>query len=262
MSFKSAPPALIASIKNLFRRELLFFVCLAFTGATWAASDDPWLRALVKHDLPEIERLVAKGADVNRATEDGYCALMLAASEGHAVLVRTLLDRGAPINAANDRGGTALMYSSTAGDLPTVELLLARGASVNARAANGWTALSLAAARGFEGVVATLLAHDADPNIADIYGWTPLMRAVEQNRPPVVRVLLAAKRVNTNARDENGHSALHHAAVQGFTEIARLLLEHGADVQVRDRAGRTPAMLATAQGHRAIVELINRATIN
>lgn len=262
MSIKFACPALIVSSKKICPHPLLFFISLGFAVATWGASDDPWVRALVKHDLPVIERLVAQGADVNRATEDGYSALMLAASERQGPFVRMLLDRGARINAVNSRGGTALMYAATVGDLETVELLYSRGAKVNARAANGWTALTLASARGFETVVASLLSHDADPGIADIYGWTPLMRAVEQNRPAVVRVLLASKRVNANARDENGHTALHHAAVQGLAEIARMLVEHGADVWVRDRAGRTPTMLALAQGHKAVAEMINRAIAN
>lgn len=247
---------------SLNRRLLLALVILlAPSFATHAASDDPWTRALVKRDLATIERLVEQGADVSRAAEDGYTALMLAANEHQPSLVRTLLERGARIDAVNRRGGTALMYAAAVGDRETVELLFARGASVNVRAANGWTALTLASARGFDTVVTTLLLRDADPNIADIYGWTPLMRAVEQNRPAATRALLASGRVDANARDENGHTALHHAAVQGLTEIARMLVEHGADVQIRDRGGRTPGMLAVAQGHEAIAEIIQRAAM-
>jgi ankyrin repeat protein len=234
-------------------------VLFAVSFAIHASSDDPWTQALLKRDLATIERLVEQGSDVGRASEDGHTALMLAANKHHPPLVRTLLERGARVNAANSRGGTALMYAATTGDLETVGTLLEHGADVNARAANGWTALTLASARGFEGVVSALLAHDADPDIADVYGWTPLMRAVEQDRAAVVRVLLAAGRVDANARNDDGHTALHRAAVLGFSEIADLFVTHGADVHVRDTAGRTPAMLAKAQGHTATAEIISRA---
>lgn len=249
----------IPSIRGLFLASIIF---LALPFAACASSDDPWNRALLKRDITAIERLVEQGVDVNRAAEDGHTALMLAANMRHEPLLRKLLGRGARVNAVNSRGGTALMYAATAGERELVDFLIERGADVNARAANGWTALTLASARGFEMVVSALLSHGADPTIADIYGWTPLMRAVEQDRPAVVRVLLAAKRVEANARNDDGHTALHRAAVQGLSEIAALLVEHGADTHVRDRAGRTPAMLAMAREHKAIAEIINRATAN
>jgi ankyrin repeat protein len=154
------------------------------------------------------------------------------------------------------------MYAATAGDRVSVDLLMAHGAGVNARAANGWTALTLASARGFDTVVSRLLANDADPNIADIYGWTPLMRAVEQNRPTVVRVLLDTERVDVNAHNDEGDTALHRAAVQGLSDIVGMFIERGADLHVRNRAGRTPGMLAMAQGHKATAEIIGRAVAN
>jgi len=248
---------------SLIRSLLLApVVLLAISSAVHALSDDPWVRALVKRDYATIEQLVAQGADVNRAAEDGYTALMLASSSRHPPLVRALLDHGARVNAVNSRGGTALMYAATAGDLETAELLIEKGAAVNARAANGWTALTLASARGFETVVRRLLANNADPNIADIYGWTPLMRAVEQERPAVVRVLLGTPRVDINARNDEGDTALHRVAVHGLSDVVDLFIERGADVHVRNRDGRTPAMLATAQGHKAIAERINRVNVN
>lgn len=228
--------------------------------ASFAASDDSWSRAIRKRDLTAIERLVAGGADVNRSNGDGMTALMVACAERDDTLQRLLLERGARVNAANDRGGTALMYSATAGDLNAVAFLLARGADINARATNGWTALTLAAARGFDEVAALLLSKGADPNVSDIYGWTPLMRAVEHERRAVVRVLLDSDRVNLDVRNENGHSALHHAALEGLTEIARMLVSRGADTTLRDNLGRTSAELALASRHEATAKAIAEAT--
>lgn len=224
-----------------------------------AAPNHDWVTAIVKRDLDRIAQLLPAVDDVNQCTEDGRTALMLAAGEARHDLVRALLARGAAVNARNERGGTALMYAATAGDEQSVLLLLARGADVNARARNGWTALTLASVRGFDPVVTELLARGADVNPPDIYGWTPLMRAVQAERLAVVRVLLANPRIDVNAVDESGQSALHHAAEQGTPEIAKLLLGHGARRDVHDRAGRTPGMIASASGHRELAALLQPA---
>jgi ankyrin repeat protein len=163
------------------------------------------------------------------------------------------------VNAANDRGGTPLMYSATAGDLNAVAFLLARGAAIDARATNGWTALTLAAARGFDEVANLLLRRGADPNVTDIYGWTPLMRAVQHDRQAVVRVLLGSNRVKLDVQNESGHTALHQAALEGFTDIAGMLVARGANTGLLDHSGRTSAALALATGHRTTARIIDKA---
>jgi ankyrin repeat protein len=246
-----------ATCRRLLLVAGIIFVLSATAGA---GADDEWARAITRRDLSAIERLLSRDTQyVNQATKDGKTALMLAAGAGQEKLVGALLAAGADINSANTRGGTALMYAATRGDSKTVAVLLSHGAKVNARAENGWTAVTLASAKGYELIVKQLLAAGADANVADIYGWTPLMRAVEGDRLGVVRVLLEDKSVRVNARDDQGETALHHAAARGAFEIARMLIVHHADVQARDAAGRTPAMLATAEGHAGLADLITRS---
>jgi ankyrin repeat protein len=250
------------AVRSLIRAGatlLTGIVFLAQPAYSLAAPDDSWSRAILKRDLSTIERLVTAGADVNRTNGDGMTALMVACAEQDESLRRLLIKHGARVNAANDRGGTPLMYSATVGDLDAVKFLLARGASVNARATNGWTALTLASARGFEQVATVLLAHGADPNVRDIYGWTPLMRAVEHERGAVVAVLLRTDRVELDIQNENGHTALHHAALEGLTDMARMLVARGADTTLRDHSGRTPMALAIASGHKTTAEIIGEA---
>lgn len=236
-------------------RALAALIAVCLPVVVWAATSD-WVTAIVKRDLDQIGQLLPHQEDVNETTVDGRTALMLAAGEARYELVSALVARGAAINLRNDRGGSALMYAASGGDERSVALLLTRGADVNARARNGWTALTLASARGFDAIVTTLLAHGADPNTADIYGWTALMRAVQAERTKVVRALLRDPRVNLNAADENAQTALHHGVAQNAPEIVALLLAHGAKREALDRYGRTPAMIAQAGGHAALVELL------
>ena len=60
-----------------------------------------------------------------------------------------------------------------------------------------------------------------------------------------------------DARGQSDRTALHMAIVAKRIEPVRFLLEHGADVNVRDDAGETPSQLASSKGFREIVELLS-----
>ena len=241
----------VSRVAGLFGAGLVLLPAVALAGP-----DEDLVTALTKRDLAAVEREIGEGADINLAGAGGRTALMLAASENRSDLVRHLLAAGARVNATNSRGGTALMYAAVGGDSETVAVLLANRADVNAAGSNGWTALMIAAASGYPEIAQRLLERGADPNAADIYGWTPLMRAVYEQRDAVVQVLLRNGKTNVNATNDQGHTALHHAAMQGHADLARLLLAHGADRGRRDAEGRTPSTLASLQGKREIVDLI------
>ena len=57
-----------------------------------------------------------------------------------------------------------------------------------------------------------------------------------------------------DARDNDGKTSLHKAVYMGEIEVARLLLEHGADVNARDKSGNTPSQFTTQQ---EILELLS-----
>ena len=56
---------------------------------------------------------------------------------------------------------------------------------------------------------------------------------------------LLSYRVNVNAADRNGFTALHAAVQENYQDIAKILLEHGADVNARNYWGNTPIWLAS-----------------
>lgn len=78
------------------------------------------------------------------------------------------------------------------------------------------------------------------------------------NKEVVVSVLARCTPKTVNKKDKDGVTALHIAAQNGKAEIAKLLIERGASVDVEENNGRTPLHLASAYGQRELVELLVR----
>ena len=92
-------------------------------------------------------------------------------------------------------------------------------------------------------VVQKLIEYDADVDAEDVDGWTPLSWASRGHHfkdGSVLRLLLeSGAGVNSRAVDDDGCTPLHRASINGALEVVRLLLEHGADVEVLNKAGET-----------------------
>ena len=219
-------------------------------------AEEAFAEALERRDMAGAVVLLDSGADPNTRLAHGKTALMEAAKLNAFDLLRRLLERGAVVNARNDNGGTALMFAAIPGHVETIALLVDHGAEVNASGQFNWTALMVAASKGHGESVRLLLRHGADPNIQDTYGWTPLMRAVHGNKPDAVRALLGSDRVDLEARDERGATALHVAVERGYLALVAELLEHGADSGSTDNAGRDLLHKAEVQGFGEIASML------
>ena len=223
-----------------------------------STANQEFISALERGDLDGAARLVGWGVDVDAQRADGKTLLILAAKASDVVLVRDLIAAGADVNAITGNGGTALMFAAIRGDVETQKALIDAGADVNAVGGFDWTALLVASVKGHVPAVRQLLSSGADPNLRDIYGWTPLMRAVYEGREKVVQALLEQPDVDLNAKNDQGATALHLAAVKGNEALTRFLLFAGANPLVGDRKGRTPENLAVAAGHENVAKLLKR----
>jgi len=98
-----------------------------------------------RNDKRRVEKLLARGANVNAPDADGDTPLHGAAQGGDVEIVRMLLDKGANVNAKNKVGGTPLMWAAVYGNHDAAQLLLNRGADASAKDAEGNTAADWAA---------------------------------------------------------------------------------------------------------------------
>ncbi len=143
---------------------------LVAAGADVRAADENGFQAI--HEASGIDMLrllIEAGADVNAISGGGDWPLKEAASDGDADLLRYLLGMGAVVD-LNSTGETALFGTVRRDSEECVALLLAAGANVNAQDCDGWTCLwnveSVKMAR-------LLLDHGADPSMADQCGGVP-----------------------------------------------------------------------------------------
>lgn len=153
-----------------------------------------------------------------------------------------------------------MIVAARMGDLEKVKHLVGKVDDINARekvVGNGYTALFNAASAGHTDVVKFLIEKGAKLNERPGEA-TPLIMASWGGHTDTVLVLLHAGS-NPNAKDESGWSALAHAARKGYFDIARLLIENGADVNVRLPDGNTPLSWAKAKKNQKMIDLIKSA---
>src|SRR5688572_27266343 len=193
----------------------------------------PLAEAVKVADLRMVKTLLSAGAGVEGANLDGETALMLAIKTGAVPIVRLLIDAGANVNAVErQHKQTPLMYAAAAdtnaGEM--VKLLLSKGALVAPRSLaydwpnhiseeprvqyrpfGGLTALLYAARDGCYDCVEALIANRADVNVPTLpEGVTPLMIALDNDNNDIAKLLLD-RGANPHVWDWYGRTALYIA---------------------------------------------------
>ncbi len=138
-----------------------------------------------------LSLLLASAPTLYADSDDVQDNIINAANAGEASLA-TLLSTGVSINTADGDGDTALMEAAGDGNAEVVRLLIKHGANVNAADEDGETALMMAADEGHTEVVRLLIKAGADLNARDEDGKTALMKAEDENHAETARVLTEA----------------------------------------------------------------------
>lgn len=94
-----------------------------------------------------------------------------------------------------------------------------------------------------------------DVETPDEQGWTALTHAAACGQDTIIALLIRS-RAKVNNQDRNGYSALHWAAFHGHLSTAKLLLENQANVNACSKLGWTPLIQAATQGHTLVVALL------
>jgi ankyrin repeat protein len=323
---------MIFDSRNIICRGWLkIFMCMIlvpfFSLTLYAVSDYEFLHAIKSGDAARVKKLIDEGADIyaqdrrkntplhlavtlgkasivkvllenmadiNDTNNDGITPLYLAVKNKHEEIISTILSSGARIDPnKKDRSGTPLLNQIIRlGNEKVAIMLVEKGAKVNARDDNNYSPLYWAATMGFSDLARLLIEKRADiyetnsdknsllhvvksgaiagllidkglkPDLLlNSLGRTPLHTAAKTGNFEVAKVLIQ-KGADINKQAPDGEVALHWAADSGNVDLVAFLIEKGTGVDVLDSQKSTPLMYAAYTGQLDAARLLLQKKAN
>ena len=229
-------------------------------------------------DLDIVEQILNAGEDPNVVLSWGRTPLSLAVREEDYNVMNLLLRRDAVFNTESEyyedfvlshangmflykslvRKGFAIrtdddaiiLYVKNAGSY-MLQKALEAGANPNATDSAGKSALAWALEhpRHPQGVAARLIRNGAD------FSPPLLIKAIRLRWRELVTAILE-RELDVNVTDERGCTALHYAARMGKTYFISALISKGANIELKNKSGYTPLLLALRYRNKAAATLL------
>ncbi len=226
-----------------------------------------------KHgDTKRVAALLADSPDlVDASGEYDKTPLHWTAERDHAEVARLLLDAGADVERLTTWGSSALEWAAIMGSVAVAEILLSHGATgLNLVTAAGLGRLDEVRTFCDENASVVGLGIPRRPNdVSDENGWPAdaahmtgdvlgeaFQLACRNGEVDVANYLLL-RGAGVNSKGYFGGTGLHWAAINGHRHMVEFLLEHNADLTMKDHGLQaTPAGWASEGGHDEIAMLI------
>jgi uncharacterized protein len=166
----------------------------------------PLLTPAAKGDVAKLEKLLAKGEDINaRDIKTGRSVLMVALGAEQVDAAIMLIDRGADLKARDKLNWTPLQLATRFNLVTAAQALLDKGADVNEYGSDGYPVLGTAALSNHIAMLDLLHARGADINLRD------------------------------DPKKERGRTPIMYA---NYPEGAQWFLDHGADLAIQNDKGQ------------------------
>ncbi|OCT62810.1 protein phosphatase 1 regulatory inhibitor subunit 16B [Xenopus laevis] len=207
--------------------------------------------ACLRNDPEEVLSLLQNNVDPDLSNEDGLTALHQCCIDNYEDLLKLLLSHGANVNVTDNELWTPLHAAATCGHTNLVRILIQHGADLLAVNADGNMAYDLCEDEATLDVIEGCLTYR---------GITQEMinearQAPERHMLNDIRALVATGQ-DLNRTDNQGATLLHIAASRGFAEVAEMLLENGAHIDVRDPDEWEPLHAAVFWGQIYVAEVL------
>ncbi|THG02035.1 hypothetical protein TEA_028615 [Camellia sinensis var. sinensis] len=226
--------------------------------------------------------LIQEGVDVNISDKFGNTPLLEALKNGHDRVASILVKEGAALKI--DDAGSFLCTVVTNGDSDFLKRILSNGIDPNSKDYDHRTPLHVAASEGLYLTAKLLLEAGANK-----FGNTPLLEALKNGHDRVASILvkegaalkiddagsflctvvtngdsdflkrILSNGIDPNSKDYDHRTPLHVAASEGLYLTAKLLLEAGASVFLKDRWGNSPLDEAQICGNKNLIKLLKDA---
>ena len=235
-----------------------------------------------QHHDSTVAILVNAGMYIDARNCYGRSPIFQAVGSGHEETVRVFIEKGADVNAVDNEGWSVLHVAVLYGHISIGAMLLDHGASINYDV-DGITPLHIAVLRNSIDFVELLLEYEADVTVCNHVGGTAegFLQYHEQGQAHIVlqnlrignpnatitglRIAVCSGResrirrllelgADINAKDEGGMTALLWASQQGPPSIMKMLLDNGADPNVRNDLDCTP--MSYVRGNEELEEML------
>lgn len=207
-----------------------------------------------------FEALIKSGVNLEAIDVNGDNILHVAASHGKTEVVELLTHNKNLLEAkGSSLGCTPLLFAAGHGHRATCETLVKAGADIKATNSSGYNILHYAATHNRSEILKlfvgdSILRESKEKNS----GYTPLLVAAKMGQTLCCEIIVKAG-ANVHATDNNGYNVLHLAAQNGTSELVKMFVNDKALLEAKSNAATvnaTPLMIAAANGHKAICELL------
>jgi ankyrin repeat protein len=209
-----------------------------------------FIDAATQGDVAKVKEMLHADPSLAQSTDEkGLSVVLKATYYGKRDVVEALLASGVELN---------IFEAAATGQTNRIRTLTEEDpALVNSYSPDGFAPLSLAAFFGHPETVDVLLAAGAEVSAPsrETMKLTPLASALAAGHNQVARTLIEHG-ANVNAKGDNDVTPLHTAAARGNIEAATLLLDHGADINATTKDGKQPIAYAEERTHPEMVEFL------
>jgi len=226
-------------------------------------------------DTGKIQKYIDQGHNVNLANHGGETPLLIASYEGHFSIVKLLIENGADVNHRDDYNFTALMNACMEGHLKIVRFLMEKGADIHIQNAHKWNAYMIAVRENFPEIAFFLKSKGAVwPDGPELK--MDFIEQAKKGNLEFIKQCIRNGNVNVNdrilygrmipwdlilpeviIRNMDGLTALHQAVRSNHYEVAKFLLENGADPEVVEyETGLTAMDMAQSNENEDLVNLL------
>ncbi|KAJ8716007.1 hypothetical protein PYW08_013292 [Mythimna loreyi] len=210
------------------------------------------LEAAARNDIDEVRRLLSRGVTPDATNEDGLTALHQCCIDNNEAMMRLLLDHGANVNAEDSEKWTPLHAAATCGNLNLVRILIQRGANLLAVNGDGNMPYDICEEeRTLDAIESEMAARGVTQRLIDDTRASTEIKMLRD-----VDDLVKSGMDLDEPRDGQGATLLHIASANGYIKVVEYLLEHRASTDVVDHDMWQPVHAAACWGHLEVLELL------
>ena len=199
--------------------------------------------------------------ELNFKEDTGETPLFLATNKGFVGVVRKMVEKGADVTERDSLGRTPLMMAVSLGYEKTSRILRHKEKEIGEKSTTDKKGLNLlmqAACSGKESMVSYYLAKE-DVNAKSKEGDTALILAAGKEKGiGALKTLLSHKKIDVDAQNDGGWTALHTAISSGHTKAALLLLKNGARFDIKNKFKNTALDMAVEENNGVVFKRMLR----